>query len=149
VDGREREDDDPVGPGATLSALVVYNVRVAVVAVIGASSDRHKFGNKALRAFRQHGDTVIPINPNASTVEGERAYASVLDYPGKIDEATFYVQPEIGVRLMDEIAKKGITTVWLNPGADAPEVVARAKALGIITHVACSIVGIGDTPSRY
>jgi predicted CoA-binding protein len=120
-----------------------------VIAVIGASADRHKFGNKALRAFRHHGDTVVPINPHATTIEGERAYASVLDYPGPIDEATVYLPPEIGVSVMDEIAKKGIKTVWLNPGADGDEVVTRARALGLTTRVACSIIGIGESPSRY
>lgn len=120
-----------------------------VVAVIGASSDRHKFGNKALRAFRAQGYTVIPINPHAAHVEGERAYRSVLDYPGPIDEATLYVQPDVGARIMDDIAKKGIKTVWLNPGADGPEVIARARALGLAPTVACSILGIGESPGRY
>ena len=120
-----------------------------VVAIIGASTDRCKYGNKALRAFRAQGYTVIPINPHADAVEGERAYASVLDYPGAIDEASMYVPPEIGVRVMDDIAKKGITTVWLNPGADSPEVVARARALGLTPTIACSIVGIGEAPGRY
>ena len=120
-----------------------------VVAVIGASNDRGKFGNKALRAFRSQGYTAIPINPHESLVEGERAYASVLDYPGPIDEATLYVQPEIGVSVMDEIAAKQIGTVWLNPGADAPEVVARARTLGLSPRVACSIIGVGESPGDY
>src|SRR4029079_14646053 len=120
-----------------------------VVAVIGASSNRQKFGNKALRAFRAHGYTVIPINPHETVVEGERAYASVLDYPGLIDEATVYVPPAIGVGVMRELAKKGIKTVWLNPGADASGVVAPARAEGLVPRVACSIVGIGDSPGRY
>ena len=120
-----------------------------VVAIIGASNDRGKFGNKALRAFRSQGYTAIPINPHESLVEGERAYASVLDYPGPIDEATLYVQPEIGVSVMDEIAAKQIGTVWLNPGADAPEVVARARTLGLSPRVACSIIGVGESPGDY
>ena len=53
-----------------------------VVAVVGASSDRRKFGNRALRAFRQQGYTVVPINPHETEVEGVRAYASVLDWFG-------------------------------------------------------------------
>ena len=65
------------------------------VAVVGASNDRHKFGNKALRAFQAEGHTVIPINPHERQVEGLKAYASVLDVPGPIDMATVYVQPEI------------------------------------------------------
>ena len=67
-----------------------------VVAVIGASNDRQKFGNKAVRAFRHQGYDVIPINPHESAVEGLKAYRSVLDVPGPIDIATFYVPPEIG-----------------------------------------------------
>lgn len=120
-----------------------------VVAVVGASADRHKFGNKALRAFRAQGYTVIPINPHETVVEGERAYASVLDYPGEIDEATVYVPPMVGVGVMGELARKGIKKVWLNPGADAPAVIASARAAGLRLVVACSIIGIGDSPGRY
>ena len=119
-----------------------------IIAVIGASKDRRKFGNKALRAYRSRGFTVVPINPREPEVEGERAYASVLDYPGPIDEATVYVRPEVGVRVMDDIARKGIQTVWLNPGADGPEVIARAQQLGIRPTVACSIMGVGESPGE-
>jgi predicted CoA-binding protein len=119
------------------------------VAVIGASSNRNKYGNKALRAFEKQGYTVFAINPNEREVEGHTTYASVLDVPQPIDMATVYVQPEVGVRVMDEIAKKGILEVWLNPGADEPEVVERAQALGLRPIQACSIIGIGDSPGRY
>jgi predicted CoA-binding protein len=120
-----------------------------VIAIVGASSDRHKYGNKALRAFRQQGYTVVPINPHETEIEGERAYRSVLDYPGAIDEATIYLRPDAGVAVMDDLAKKGITQVWLNPGADAPRVVERARALGLRPIVACSIVGIGEQPAAF
>jgi predicted CoA-binding protein len=119
------------------------------VAVIGASADRRKFGNKALRAFRHRGYTVVPINPHEQVIEGERAYASVLDYPGPIDEATVYVPPEIGAQVVDQIAQKRIPKVWLNPGADARAVVERARSLELQAIVACSIVGIGESPGDY
>jgi len=119
------------------------------IAILGASSDRNKFGNKAVRAFRAQGFTVIPINPREPVVEGETAYASVLDYPGAIDEASVYLPAAIGLAAMDQLKQKGVPVVWLNPGADGPEVVARARELGLDTRVACSIIGIGDTPSRY
>jgi uncharacterized protein len=119
------------------------------VAVIGASNDRHKYGNKALRAFASRGHTVYAINPNEREVEGHQAYATVLDVPGPIDMATLYVQPEVGVSVMDDIAKKQIPEVWLNPGADDDAVVERAQALGLKTIQACSIIGIGERPGDY
>ena len=117
-----------------------------VVAVIGASSDRRKFGNRALRAYIQQGYTVLAINPNETEVEGLETYPSVLDVPGPIDMATFYVPPEIGLRVMDEVAKKGIAEVWLNPGAESDELVDRARGLNIRPIQACSIIAIGEDP---
>ena len=116
------------------------------VAVIGASSNRGKFGNKALRAYERQGYTVLAINPNEKEVEGHPTYASVLDVPGPIDMATVYVPPEIGVRVMAELAQKQIPEVWLNPGADGDAVVARARELGLKTIQACSIMAIGEPP---
>ena len=66
------------------------------VAVIGASNDRRKFGNRAVRAFRRQGYTVLTINPHEAQVEGLRTYASVLDVAEPRDMATFYVPPDIG-----------------------------------------------------
>jgi predicted CoA-binding protein len=119
-----------------------------VVAVIGASSNRNKFGNRAVRAFLQQGYTVVPINPHESEVEGLKVYASVLDVPGKIDMASIYLPPEIGEHVIGEIAQKGIAEVWLNPGAESDELIARAKALDIQPIIACSIVAIGENPYR-
>ena len=90
-----------------------------VVAVIGASNDRRKFGNKAVRAFLHQGYTVVPINPAEREVEGLQAYASVLDFPGAIDMASFYVPPPIGWQVIEEVARKQIPEIWLNPGAES------------------------------
>jgi uncharacterized protein len=119
-----------------------------VVAVIGASSNRQKFGNRAVRAFQQQGYTVIPINPHETNVEGLKTYASVLDVPGSVDMASFYVPPEIGEQVIEEIARKGIAEVWLNPGAESDALVARARSLNIQPIIACSIVAIGQNPYR-
>ena len=119
------------------------------VAIIGASSHRSKFGNKALRAFEHKGYRVFAINPNEREVEGHRTFASVLDVPDQIDMATVYVPGDVGVRVMDDLAKKGIKEVWLNPGADDEAVVARARTLGLNIVQACSIIAIGESPYRY
>ena len=117
-----------------------------VVAVVGASSDRRKFGNRAVRAFQQQGYTVVPINPHEAEVEVLKAYASVLDVPGPVDMASLYVPPEIGELVIEEIARKGIAEVWVNPGAESDALIARARALEIQPIVACSIVAIGRNP---
>ena len=119
------------------------------VAIVGASNDRHKFGNKALRAFQAEGHTVIPINPREDYVEGVKAYASVLDVPGPIDMATVYVQPEVGTTLLDEFEQKRIPEIWINPGAEDDELMAEARRRGLNVIFACSIVGIGRSPAQF
>ena len=119
------------------------------VAVVGASSDRHKFGNKALRAFKAEGYRVIPINPNEREVEGLATYPSVLDVPERIDMATLYVQPEVGLRLLPELEQKQIGEIWVNPGADTDELLAEARRRKLNVIAACSIVAIGRDPYSF
>jgi predicted CoA-binding protein len=119
------------------------------VAVIGASSNRRKFGNKAVRAFQSAGYRVIPINPHETAIEGIPTFRSVLDVPGPIDMATVYVPPAVGEQVIGEIARKGISEVWLNPGAESDALVEKARSLGIRPIEACSIVGIGLSPSQF
>lgn len=119
------------------------------VAVIGASSDRNKFGNKALRAFKAEGYTVIPINPNEREVEGIATYASVLNVPGTIDMATVYVQPDVAMRLLPEFEQKGIAEIWVNPGAESDELLSEARRRKLNVIAACSIIGIGRSPSFF
>ena len=119
------------------------------VAVVGASNNRRKFGNIAVRAFQKAGYNVIPITPAATEVEGLRAYASVLDVAETIDLATIYVRPAIGARVIEQLAEKGIPEVWLNPGAGSSAIVARARALGIRPVEGCSIIRIGFSPSEF
>ena len=116
------------------------------MAVIGASSDRRKFGNKAFRAFQQEGHRVIPINPNESSVEGVPTYPSVLDVPEKIDMATVYVPSDIGITLLEGFERKQIAEIWINPGAESDELIAEARRRKLNVIEACSIVGIGRNP---
>ena len=119
------------------------------VAVVGASSSRAKFGNKALRAFQAEGYRVVPINPNESEVEGLKTYPSVLDVPGPIDMATVYVQPDVTLGLLDDFARKGIPEIWVNPGAEDDTVMAEARRRGMKVFFACSIIAIGRSPSEF
>ncbi len=66
-----------------------------VVAIVGASRDRDKFGNKAVRAFARRGFRVVPVHPTETEIEGHRAYRSVLDIPGRVDMVSLYVPPRL------------------------------------------------------
>ena len=116
------------------------------VAVVGASSDRRKFGNRALRAFRAEGYEVFAINPHEREIEGLQAYPSVLDVPGAIDMATVYVRPDVGTSLLKEFAQKGIGEIWINPGAESDALLREARRLQLKVIVACSIMAIGQDP---
>lgn len=116
------------------------------IAVIGASSDRRKFGNKAFRAFQAEGYRVIPINPNEASVEGVSTYPSVTEVPEPIDMATVYVPPEIGITLLDGFERKQIAEIWINPGAESDALIAEARRRKLNVIEACSIIGLGRNP---
>jgi predicted CoA-binding protein len=118
------------------------------VAILGASTDRSKFGNKAVRAFRQHGDIVWPVNPKESAVEGLPAFKSIADVPGRPHKVSVYLPPPVLLKVLPDIAAKGCDELWLNPGTDSPDVVAEAQRLGLKTIRACSIVAIGISPEN-
>ncbi len=119
------------------------------VAVVGASKDPSKYGNKAVRAYLQQGYDVYPVNPREETIEGLKCYRSVLDVPAELDRISVYLPPAVGLKVLDEIAAKGAREVWLNPGADSDEVVGRARELGLEPIVACSILGVGEDPDQF
>jgi predicted CoA-binding protein len=116
------------------------------VAVVGASSARHKYGNKAVRAYLRQGWTVYPINPNEKTIEGLTVYPTLADVPGRIDRVSMYVPPEVGLDLIDAIARVAPSELFLNPGSESAALVARAEAAGLVPIEACSIVDIGERP---
>jgi predicted CoA-binding protein len=116
------------------------------IAIVGASRDRGKFGNRAVRAYRAEGWLVFPVNPNAAEVEGLPASASILEVPGPIHRVSIYLPPEKVLPLLDQIAARAVDEVYLNPGSESSEVIDRAQELGLEIILACSIVEIGRSP---
>ena len=116
------------------------------VAVIGASSNRDKWGNKAVRAFAQQGYTVFPVNPNETEVEGFPAYSSIAALPVRPDTVTVYVPPQRLLKLLPAIAERGCGELFLNPGTESPEVLAECERLGLNAIQACSIIAVGVAP---
>jgi len=119
------------------------------IVIVGASKDRKKYGNKAVRAFIQGGWTVYPVNRTGEEIEGQPVYRRIADVPGPVDRISLYVPPEIGMTLLDEIAAKNPAEFFLNPGSESEELVAAAEARGLHPIQACSIVNIGLRPEMF
>jgi predicted CoA-binding protein len=119
------------------------------IAIIGASSKREKFGNKAVRAYLAQGWTVYPINPREAEIEGQTAYASLSDVPAPLDRVALYLPPELGLTVLDELSRVEHQDLILNPGTENAALLARAAELGLPARQDCAIVDIGMSPADF
>lgn len=120
------------------------------IAIVGASRDRRKFGNKAVRAYKEKGYLVYPVHPTEKEIEGEKAYRSVREIPDRVDLVSFYVPPAVGLKILEEVAQKeGMRVVYLNPGAESQELIEKGEGLGLEMKRICSILAVGAHPSQY
>ncbi len=119
------------------------------VAVIGASADRSKYSNKAVRAYLRHGWEVHPVNPKGGEIEGLTALRSVRDVPQPLDRVTLYLPPEVGLRVLPDVAAARPAEFFVNPGAESDALVSEAQRLGLDPILACSIIEIGATPAQF
>lgn len=121
------------------------------IAILGASTDRSKFGNKAVRAFVARDYTVYPVNLKATEIEGLTAYPSLAAIPPnvKLDRISVYLPPPIGLKMVPEIVARGCDELWLNPGSESDELVAAAEKAGLNVIQACSIVAVGMSPHEF
>jgi predicted CoA-binding protein len=117
-------------------------------AILGASADPAKFGHKAVLAYARQGYAVWPVNPKEPHIAGHPAYRDIASLPGRPEVISAYLPPQILLGLLPAIAQRGCDELWLNPGTDSLEVVAEAQRLGLPVIRACSIVGLGLSPSQ-
>jgi predicted CoA-binding protein len=116
--------------------------------IIGANADRKKWGNKSLRAHQMAGYRCFAVNPAGEEVEGAPGFTSIADVPAEhIDRVSMYVNPVVGIGLLEAIAAKGCDELYLNPGTSSPELVERAESLGLNPVEGCSIVDLGISPA--
>lgn len=108
------------------------------VAIIGASADPSKFGNKSIHAHRRAGYDVYPVNPKEETIEGWKCYKSILEVPVALQRISVYLPPSVAVKALDDIAKKGCQELWINPGVESPELMEKVSALRLNAIFACS-----------
>ena len=111
-------------------------------AVVGASANREKYGNKVLRAYQQNQREVFPINPQAQEVEGLTAYADLSDLPVTVDGISIITPPAVTEHVVDKAIELGIHNIWIQPGAESPSAIERAQAAGgnVISGGPCILV---------
>jgi predicted CoA-binding protein len=111
-------------------------------AVVGASRDRAKFGNKVLRAYLQNSREVYPVNPTADEVEGLTAYTDLASLPRCVESVSVITPPPITETIVEQAGELGIKHIWMQPGAENVKAVERAEQLGmnVISGGPCILV---------
>ena len=114
-------------------------------AVVGASNDRGKYGNRVLRKYWQHDLKAYPVNPNETVIEGESAYPNLGALPKEVKSISIVTPPAITEKIVEDAIAHGIENIWMQPGAESPGAVARARQAGInvIADGDCVLVALG------
>ena len=113
-------------------------------AVVGASRDRSKYGNKVLRAYQQAGRAVYPVNPTSGTVEGLPAYPNLAELPEGAYGISIVTPPEVTQSIVEQAGQLGIKNVWMQPGAESESAITHAEQLGmnVIAGGPCILVAL-------
>ena len=113
--------------------------------VVGASEDRSKYGNKVLRCYLQNKKTAIPVNPKVASVEGIATVATVADLPDNVKSISVITPPAVTEKVVEAAIARGITNIWMQPGAESDAAIERCKAAGInvIADHSCLLVVLG------
>jgi uncharacterized protein len=113
-------------------------------AVVGASTDREKYGNKVLRVYQQNKLEAVPINPKADAVEGLKAYPDLASVPGSIDGVSIITPRKVTEQVVAEAVKRGIKNIWMQPGAESAAAVEAAESAGanVIAGGPCILVAL-------
>ncbi|MBX3388614.1 MAG: CoA-binding protein [Phycisphaeraceae bacterium] len=114
-------------------------------AVVGASADRAKYGNKVLRCYLQNGRVAIPVNPSAAEIEGLRTFANLRSIPERVHAVSIITPPPVTERIVEEAGELGIKHIWMQPGAESAKAIGQAQESGmnVIASGACVLVVLG------
>ena len=124
-------------------------VVVPSIAVIGASANREKFGNKCVRAYLKLGWEVFPVNPKENEIEGLKCYASITELPSVPDRVSIYLPPQVTISIIPDLLQAGVKGVILNPGGESDNLVKALRDNGIIPRLVCSIRIEGLSPEEF
>jgi predicted CoA-binding protein len=108
------------------------------IALVGASrsNDKYKFGNMAADELKRRGYEVYLVHPQADTINGEKAYPNLGALPGKVDGVLVILPAAKSTPVLQEAAGLGIRNVWIQQGAESPELIELGKGLNLnmVTH---------------
>jgi predicted CoA-binding protein len=118
---------------------------VGAFAVVGASADRAKYGNKVLRCYQQHGLPVVGVHPKLTEVEGAPCHARLTAVPGPPRAVSVVAPPAAADGIVADAIAAGCRHLWFQPGAEAPAAVAAARQAGleVIAGGPCLLVALG------
>ena len=111
-----------------------------IVAVLGATGNKGRFANRAMKRLEAKGFTVVPVNPLYEEVEGLKCFKSLKDCKETIDTITIYVKPDMAVSYIDDIISVNPKRVILNPGTEHPLIDKRLKEAGIMVIQSCTLI---------
>lgn len=114
-------------------------------AVVGASPDRAKYGNKVLRCYQQHGLPVVGVHPTAAEVEGAVCYASLAAIPGPARSVSIVTPPAAAAAVVSDAIAAGVKHLWFQPGAEHAAAIEAARKAGVevIAGGPCVLVALG------
>eukprot|EP00904_Undaria_pinnatifida_P005873 jgi/Undpi1/2415/HiC_scaffold_13.g05796.m1 len=115
-------------------------------AVVGASTNRTKFGNKVLQCYIWKKKAVVPINPREDEIEGQKCAKSLSELTNPEEVSVSVVTPPaVTLGVVEEASRLGVTRLWLQPGSENAEILSRAEELGleIIHGEPCVLVELG------
>jgi len=101
------------------------------IAVVGLSSDATRPSNSVSRYMKSHGYRIIPVNPQETSVFGEKAYASLEDVPETIDLVNIFRRSTDAGKHVDEAIRIGARGVWLQEGVIDLAAAQRAQEAGL------------------
>ncbi|MER7008383.1 CoA-binding protein [Dactylosporangium sp. NPDC000555] len=101
------------------------------IAVVGASRDPMKVAHSVPRQMRRHGWRIVPVNPFADEIFGERCYRTLADVPFPVDLVNVFRPSADATQVVKEALAIGAPAVWLQDGIYSPEGRVLAEAAGV------------------
>lgn len=103
------------------------------IAIVGISRNRHKDSNFVGRYLQNAGYKIIPVNPGADEILGEKAYPDLRSIPDRVDIVDLFIKPEHIPKIVEEALELKPAVIWLQLGTGHhPEEVQKAKEAGVM-----------------